>query len=76
MPMTIEALRALPVFDSPAGSEPRLVVWWRYPDGRTGSGEALPARQAESMLALYAARFAERHYWLEPDREDEPAAQP
>ena len=72
MPMTIEALRALPVFDVPAGSEPRLVVWWRYPDGSTGSGEALPARQAESMLALYAARFADRHYWLEPAREDEP----
>ncbi len=71
MPMTIEALRALPVFDTP-GSEPRLVVWWRYPDGRTGSGEALPARQAETMLALYAARFADRHYWLEPAREDEP----
>ncbi len=72
MPMTIEALRALPVFDTPAGSEPRLVVWWRYPDGRTGSGEALPARQAESMLALYAARFTDRHYWLEPAREEEP----
>jgi hypothetical protein len=72
MPMTIEALRALPVFDTPAGSEPRLVVWWRYPDGRTGSGEALPARQAESMLALYAARFADRHDWLEPAREQEP----
>ncbi len=72
MPMTIEALRAVPVFDTPGGGEPRLVVWWRTPDGHTGSGAPLPARQAEEMLALYAARFTERHYWLEPAREDEP----